>query len=69
MKSRLVGIDPDNGDLEWQYEFKGTNMAQPIWNPKENMLFISALGINRLAQARLCKGYRDLRGRQVYYPR
>ncbi len=45
MKSELVGINPDNGALAWQYEFDGTNMAQPIWDAEENMLFVSALGV------------------------
>ncbi len=45
MDERVVGINPDTGSLEWDYEFKGTNMAQPVWDDEAGMLFISAMGV------------------------
>jgi len=43
MDERIVGFDPTNGDLEWELRFKGTNMAQPVWNQEDGILFVSAL--------------------------
>ena len=45
----LTATNPDNGSLEWTYEFDGTNMAQPIWDADENTLFVSALRVGTRA--------------------
>ena len=45
MDSEIIGVDPRSGALEWKYDFDGTNMAQPIWNADERILFLSALGV------------------------
>lgn len=49
MREVVIGVNPDNGSLEWTYDFDGTNMAQPIWDADENTLFVSALRVGTRA--------------------
>ena len=44
MRDWLVGVDPRNGDLFWNYRVEsaqGTNVSTPVWGPG-NLLFMSA---------------------------
>src|SRR5262249_3202089 len=44
MDGAIIGVNPHNGDLQWQIPFKasyGIAVATPVWGP-DNLLFVSA---------------------------
>ncbi len=47
MATEAIGVDPDDGSLEWQYPHQNQwkqNVCQPNWNDKHNVLFFSNSG-------------------------